>query len=106
MPSSLTLRVLLASLPFSLASSSQCEGNYSCRIEHNLVDQFSRTETLTDCLLHCLASDKCEVYSLDTGLEVCTLFSSCRTPDFSCPNCVTAKKFCPGESSEREGSVM
>ena len=102
MPSSLTVTVLLASLPLSLVSSSQCEGKYSCRIEHNLVDQFSGTKNLTSCLLHCLASEVCEVYSLDTGLEVCTLFSSCRTPDFSCPDCVTAEKFCPGESSQRD----
>ena len=102
MPSSLTLRLLLASLSFSLTSCSECEGNYSCRIEHNLVDQFSGTKNLTSCLLHCLASEVCEVYSLDTGLEVCTLFSSCRTPDFSCPDCVTAEKFCPGESSQRD----
>ena len=80
-----------------LVTGTQCEGDYTCRLENNLVDQFSRTETLTDCHLHCLENTECEVYSLNTALSVCTLLSSCETPDFSCSHCVTGTKYCQGD---------
>ena len=92
--------VLLVCVALGAGARSHCGGHYTCRIDNNLVDQFSRTETLTECQLHCLAAAECEVYSLDSGLEVCTLFSSCRAPDFSCPHCLTANKYCPGQSPE------
>ena len=61
-----------------LVTGNQCEGDYSCRLENNLVDQFSRAETLTDCHLHCLENTECEVYSLNTALSVCLLLSPVR----------------------------
>ena len=91
------LRRLLVLLEAGLAVGSECEGQYSCRLDSNLVDQFSRTESLTECHLHCLAAPDCQVYSLNTELEVCTLLSSCLTPDLSCSHCITAHKYCPGE---------
>ena len=84
-----------------LVTGSSCEGDYSCRLEDNLVDQFSGTDSLADCHLLCLQSPDCEVYSLNSGLSVCTLLSSCRTPDFSCSHCVTGTKYCPGERKHR-----
>ena len=101
---SLNMRNILLSwlwlwLEGSLVAGSDCEGSYSCRLENNLVDQFSRTDTLTACQLHCLESSECEFYSLNSALSVCTLLSSCRTPDFSCSHCMTGPKVCPGDCS-------
>ena len=80
-----------------------CEGNYSCLLETNLVDQFSRTETLAECHLRCLETEECQVFSLNTALSVCTLLSSCHTPDFSCSHCVTSPRYCQGETTTQPG---
>ena len=93
--SSLKLRdILLAWLWVVAVAGTECEGDYSCLLDNNLVDQFSRTETLTDCHLLCLETAECEVYSLNSALSVCTLLSSCESPDFSCSHCVTGTRQC------------